>query len=99
MKALSKVSFLPLAEVKRGLLNLFNGAEATNQQDYDLLNFRHIGEEEYKLRISYTCSILKEPSMRAPNRRKALQTFSIKQVKTVRVSQLEKDKKLCIAKL
>ena len=95
MKALSKVSFLPLAEVSRGLLNLFNGAEATNQQHYDLLNFRHIGEEEYKLRISY--SILKEPSMRAPNRRKALQAFSIKQVKTVRVSQLEKDKKLCIS--
>ncbi len=94
IKALCKVSLLPLTEVNRGLMNLFNGTEATVQQHYDLLNFRHIGEEEYKLRISY--NILKQPSVKAPIRRKALQTFSIKQAKTVRVSQLERDKKLLV---
>lgn len=95
INALSKVSFLTLTEVNRGLTNYFTGTEATNQQHYDLLNFRHIGEEEYKMRISYF--ILKEPSVKAPNRRKALQTFSIKQVKTKRVSQLERDQKLLVS--
>ena len=75
INALSKVSFLAATEVNRGLINFFNGTEATNQQHHDLLNFRHIGEEEYKLRVSYC--ILKEPSVKAPNRRKVLQTFSI----------------------
>ena len=55
----------------------------------------HIGVEEYKLRVSYC--ILKEPSVEAPNRRNVLQTFSIKEVKTVRVSQLERDKKLLVS--
>ena len=67
MNALSKVSFLAVAEINRGLINFFSGTEATNQQHYDLLNFKHIGEEEYILRLSYF--ILKEPSVKAPNRR------------------------------
>ena len=61
----SKVSFLEATELNQGLINYLNGAEATNQQHYDLLNFRRIGEEEYEMRISYF--ILKEPSVKAPN--------------------------------
>ena len=46
------------------------------------------------MRILYF--ILKQPSVKAPNRRRALQTLSHKQVNKKRVSQLEKDKKLLI---
>ena len=96
MKALSKASFLEVTTTNRGLVNWFTGDEATTQQKHDPLNCRNIGQEEYQLRISFF--ILREPSVRAPNRRKALQTLSDrKQKKNKKVSQLERDKRLLVS--
>ena len=60
--ALSKASFLEVTGGNRGFINSYTGDKATNKK-YDDLNFRHIGEEEYKLRISYF--ILKQASVNA----------------------------------
>ena len=79
----------------RGLFNPFTNQKATQQQSHDLLNFRQIGQEDYELRIAYF--ILRQPSVEAPNRKRRMQTFSVRQVKTRRVSQLEKDKRLILA--
>lgn len=59
---------------------------------HDLLNFRK-REEEY-LRISYF--ILRDPSVKASNRRHSLQTFSTKKVNTQRVCKLERDQQLVL---
>ena len=93
MNALSEVSFFEITNC--GLINCFTGNKATEQNHHDLLNFRKIGEDEYKMRISYF--VLRQPSVKAPNRKRALQMFSVKIVKTKRVSQLERDKKLLIS--
>ena len=81
--------------INRGLFNPFTNQKATQQQSHDLLNFRQIGQEDYELRIANF--ILRQPSVEAPNRNCRMQTFSVRQVKTRRVSQLEKDKCLIIA--
>ncbi len=85
---------LELPSGNRGLFNPFSGKQATTQQTHDLLHFRRIGQAEFLLRIAYF--ILKQPSVEAPNRKCRMQTFSERQVKTRRVSQLEKDKKLVL---
>ena len=69
---------------QHGLMNPFTGEAARDQNSHDLLNFRKRGEEEYLLRISYFT--LKTPSVQAPNRRRALKTFSTKQVNKRRVN-------------
>ena len=75
------------------MINPLTKTQASVEQTYDLLNFRHIGEKEFLLRIAYF--ILKVPSVNAPNRKRRLITFSEKK-KTQRVSQLERDKKLIL---
>ena len=60
-----------------GLINPFTNDIALDQKRHDLLHFRMIGEEDYKLRILY---VVKEASVKEPNRRQSLQTFSVKQV-------------------
>ena len=94
LHALEKANLFDTERRNCGLVNYFTNDKATEKKYHDLLNFRKIGEEEYQLRILYF--ILKQPSVKAPNRRRALQTFSHKQVNKKRVSQLEKDKKLLI---
>ena len=44
--ALSKASFLEVTGENRGLIYSFTGDKATDKKYDDLLNFRHIGEEE-----------------------------------------------------
>ncbi len=95
MTALSNVAFFDVPKTNRGLTNIFTSIKATDQNRYDLLNFRSIGEDDYKLRVRYY--ILKEPSVKAPNRKKTLQTFTVKKVKSKKVSQLERDKKLLLS--
>ena len=80
---------------QHGLMNPFTGEAARDQNSHDLLNFRKRGEEEYLLRISYFT--LKTPSVQAPNRRRALKTFSTKQVNKRRVNQLERDRSLVLS--
>ena len=92
---LHEVGMLSLVtEKNRGLKNYFTGKEANHAQQSDLLNFRFLGQQEFLQRIS--SMILKTPSVRAPNRRRRLQTFSEKKVTKSRLTQLEKDKKLYI---
>ena len=85
---------LATGEGNRGLINPFSRKQASPKQQHDLLNFRSIGQQEFLLRIATT--VLKQPSVQAPNRKRHLQTFSDKQVNKRRVSQLEKDKKLIL---
>ena len=65
------------------------------QQANDISTFRSIGEKEFLQRITFF--ILKQPSTKAPNRKRHLQTFSVGQRNTRKVSQLEKDKKLILS--
>ena len=95
MHTINRKSLLDVTIDNRGLLNPFSGKQATPQQSHDLLHFRTIGQQEFLLRVAYF--ILKQPSVQAPNRRRRMQTFSERQVKTRRVSQLEKDKRLVLA--
>lgn len=92
--AISKASLLEVKEDNRGLINPFTGEKAKDVKHQHLLNFRNIGETEYKMRIAFF--ILQTPSTNAPNRRRALQTFSTKQPTKKRVSQLERDQKLIL---
>ena len=78
IEAIAKVSLLdiPPEEGPRcELQNPFTRVKATPENSSDLLNFRKIGEEKFRLRISY-----REPSVQAPIRRKALRTFTIRTV-------------------
>ena len=92
--AISKASLLEVKEDNRGLINPFTGEKAKDVKHEHLLNFRNIGETEYKMRIAFF--ILQTPSTNAPNRRRALQTFSTRQPTKKRVSQLERDQKLIL---
>ena len=76
----------------RGLVNPFTDKKATTEQRHDLLSFREIGEREFLLRIASI--LLKQPSVKTPNRKRHLLTFSEKKVNTRRISQLERDKRL-----
>ena len=82
---------LPLTQ---GLLSFFTNNKANPAQQNDLLNFRCIGEQEFLQRIQSV--IQKQASVRAPNRKRRLQTFSEKKITKSRVTQLEKDKQLII---
>ena len=95
IQAKNNSSLLEVTQHNRGLINPFTDKTAFTQQFHDLLDFRHIGQQEFLLRISYF--ILKVPSVKAPNRRKALQTFSVKQARKRRISQLERDEQLVIS--
>ena len=83
---------LSVVNENRGLLNLFTKKEANTAQKNDLLNFRLIGEKEFLQRIS--AITLKIPSIKAPNRKRRLQTLSERKITKSRVTRLEKDKKL-----
>ena len=91
---LQETGMLSITEQNRGVMNYFTNKEANAAQQNDLLNFRCIGQQEFLQRISSVT--LKNPSVRAPNRRRRLQTFSEKKINKSRVTQLEKDKKLII---
>ena len=91
---LQEAEIFTMVEKNRGLVNKFTKKEANAVQQHDLMNFRLIGQQEYKQRISAV--ILKNPSVGAPNRKRRLQTFSEKKVTKSRVTQLEKDRRLVI---
>ncbi len=88
-------NLLAITDTNRGLINPFTNKQATAIQHHDLMNFRSIGQQEFLLRTASV--VLRQPSVKAPNRRKRLQTFSERKVNKSRLSQLEKDKKLILA--
>ena len=66
--------FPPSLPTNRGLLNPFSGLIANAAQSHDLLNFHEIGRENFEQRIK--AYVLKNPSIKVPQRRKKLQTFA-----------------------
>ena len=58
----------------RGLINPFRGLAANAAQSLDLLNFNKIGRGNFELRVK--AYVLKTPSVKVPQRRKKLQTFT-----------------------
>lgn len=81
---------------ENSLLHLFNHKQPTPEQVHDLLNFREIGQREFDCRVEY--SILRNPSVTPPRRRKYLLTFTERRVslRGKRVSEIEKERKLQI---
>ena len=61
-------------------------------QEHNLLNFREIGKEAFDNYVSF--SILKKPSVKAPQRKRKLATLSDKKPTKSRLSKVEKDLKL-----
>ena len=78
LNKLEEVKLLPLEVTgnNRGLVNPFRGLVANDAQRHDLLNFCQIGKEMFEIRIR--AYILKIPSVKVPQHRKRLQTFSTK---------------------
>ena len=95
MTKIENKSLLVISDKNRGVINPFSGKVANSRQEHDLLHFREIGQIEFDDRIKYY--ILKTPSTQAPNRKRRLETFAEKRVKSRKISQLEKDKHLVLA--
>ena len=95
IKTIQANNLFQLSTDNCGLINPFTKKVATQGQQHDLLTFRSIGQQEFLLRISYV--ILKKPSVKAPNRRRRLVTFTERKVNKSRISQLERDKKLILS--
>ena len=72
---LNDIDLLPhTIPANRGLVNPFRGLVANTAQSHDLLSFNKIGRENFELRIQ--AYVLKTPSIKVPQRRKKLQTFT-----------------------
>jgi hypothetical protein len=91
MRALIKDRVFVPSETKRGVVNVFTGDQATVEQAHDLLNAREIGEQHYLNYVSH--HILKEPSTKAPVRKKRLLTMAPKKITKSRMSQKEKEER------
>ena len=69
-------SNINLSEQSNTLRHLFNQKLPTPEQEQDLMNFRDVGQREFASRVEYY--ILRNPrlSVKPPNRRKRLLTFT-----------------------
>lgn len=76
VQAIEKHKLFAIPTGNRGLFNAFTNEKATQQQTSDLLNYRHIGQQEYERRVRY--DILKTPSSTTTATRIYIQTFSKK---------------------
>lgn len=92
IKLINSVQHLPLKSAKCELVNPFTHKKATLQQEHDLLSFREVGQEEFEKHVLYY--ILKQASVRPPQRKKRLLTFSERKATKRVVSQLERDQKI-----
>ena len=66
----------------------------STEQEYDLMNFRKIGQAEFERTIEYY--ILRKPSIQPPKHRKNLLTFTERKSRRKRVSGMEREQKLQI---
>lgn len=72
----------------RGLVHVFTNIKATNEQTYDLLNARTIGQQDYTNYVTH--HILQSPSVRnAPVRQRPLLTMAPLKLTKTRLSQKE----------
>lgn len=77
-------------EANRGLVNVFTGTQATNEQDHDLLNARKLGQLSYANYITH--HIIQSPSIaNAPVRCRRLLTMAPRKITKTRISQKEKE--------
>ena len=83
------------SNIKTELRNPFTQVELSKEQAHDLMNFRHIGQRQFLLRIKAV--VLKQPSVKAPNRKNNLKTFTEKKRNSRQISKLEKDKQLVLS--
>ena len=88
MKTVKNKSLLEIADKNRGLINPFSMKVAKAKQEHDLLHFREIGQAEFNDRIK-NC-ILKTPSTQAPNRKRRLETFTVKHAKSKKITTRER---------
>ena len=84
-------SNINLNDQSNSLHHLFNQKLPTPEKVQDLLNFREIGQREFGSRVEYY--ILRNLSVKPPNHRKCLLTFTDRQKK---VSDIEREQKLQI---
>ena len=79
-------------QTNKGLWNIFEKKEATNEQAHDLLNFRSIGQMSFELYVKER--LLKEASTNAPVRMKRLSTFTTTNIHRQKIKQVEKERRL-----
>ena len=79
---------------EKSLCHLFQQKQPSPEQIHDLINFRKIGQTEYERRVEYF--VLRNPSVKAPKRRKRLLTFTERRATKRKVSEIERDRKLQI---
>ena len=87
-------SNINLNEQSNTLRHLFNQKLPTPEQEQDLMNFREVGQREFASRVEYY--ILRNPSVKPPNRRKRLLTFTDRKSRQKKVSDIERERKLQI---
>jgi len=75
-----------------GLFNLMNGVKATPEQQWDLLTYHDVGDDDYKNYVNYF--LLHDHSTRAPQRKRRLNTFSTSKKRKTREKQVQKERKL-----
>ena len=94
IQCIEENSLFNLHETDRGLINPFSNKVATPEQEYDLLNYRFMGNKAF---LEYVLStVLKQPSTSTTIRKKRMQTFSEKKPTRKKLSQLEKNSKMIL---
>ena len=81
-----------LLSLEGKVFRVATGKTPTPQQEHNLLNFREIGKEVFDHYVNY--SILRKPSVKAPQGKRKLATLSDKKPTRSRLSKVEKDLKL-----
>ena len=93
MAIMEKHSLLPLPTATgRGLVNVFSGTTATEEQRRDMLQFYTIGTADYKAYVE--CRIMHLPSANPPRRQQRLRTFAPATKKKRTTNQKEKNDKV-----
>lgn len=94
VKKLESSSYLTIDNEDNSLHYLFNPIKPTPEQTQDLMNFRNVGQKEFETRAKYyTLSI---PSVQPSKRRKRLLTFTERESRKKKVSEIERERKLQI---
>ena len=94
MLQLEKATSLTLNSPEKSLCHLFQQKQPSPEQIHDLINFRKIGQTEYERRVEYF--VLRNPSVKAPKRRKRLYSFTERRATKRKVSEIERERKLKI---
>ena len=89
-----ETSSLANQQIGIGLSHLFSKKTLTAEQAQDLVSFREIGQSDYEDWVEYY--VLRKPSVKPPQHRKRLLTFTEKRSLRKKVSAIEKERNLQI---